>query len=185
MVPSGKDVWVTDSGASRLMTLHREIIHDIYPLEKPKKFWLAGKKIWIKGKETGTVHLKTQFGLLVLTDIRYLPDADQNLISHKPLIRKGCSIHYTLSGIYVCSSKGEIMAFAPERLSENQWTLSNIEAIPVEQDHASVASQSEMTVLTRQRFGHPGRDRFNHAIEVYGIKNIRPILETHTCMPAT
>ncbi|TMC17378.1 MAG: hypothetical protein E6J34_18760, partial [Chloroflexi bacterium] len=100
---NGKDVWVADSGASRAMTRYPEIIDDIHPLERPVRFWLAGKKVWIIGKEAGTVRLKTKFGMLVLLEVLYVPDCDQNLLAHKPLIRKGCSVHYTPSGVYVCS----------------------------------------------------------------------------------
>ena len=180
---NGKDVWVADSGASRAMTRYPEIIDDIHALERPVRFWLAGKKVWIIGKEAGTVRLKTKFGMLVLLEVLYVPDCDQNLLAHKPLIRKGCSVHYTPSGVYVCSPNGETMAFAPERLNENQWTLSDVQAILPKRDHANVASQSQMTSLTHRRFGHPGRDRFNHAIETYKIKNVAAILETYPCTP--
>src|SRR5436309_1669367 len=180
---SGKDIWVADLGTSRAMTPYPDILHDIHPLEKPVRFWLTGKKIWILGKEAGTVHLKTKFGVLVLSEVLHVPDCDQNLLAHKPLIRKGCSVHYTPSGVYVCSPNGETMAFAPERLNENQWTLSDVQAILPKRDHANVASQSQMTSLTHRRFGHPGRDRFNHAIETYKIKNVAAILETYPCTP--
>jgi hypothetical protein len=81
------------------------------------------------------------------------------------------------------SPNGEMMAFAPERLNENQWTLSDVRVIPPNRDQANVASQSQMMSLTHRRLGHPGQDRFNHAIEVYSIKNVRPILETYPCKP--
>jgi transposase InsO family protein len=66
-------------------------------------------------------------------------------------------------------------------LNENQWILSDVQAIPPERDHANIASQSQMTALTHRRFGHPGRDRFNHAIQVYNIKNVAPIHDIYLC----
>jgi hypothetical protein len=74
------------------MTPYLDIIDEIHPLEKPVRFWLAGKKTWIVGKEAGTVRLRTKFGVLVLSEVLYVPDCDQNLLAHKPIIRKGCSI---------------------------------------------------------------------------------------------
>ena len=176
-----KDEWCTDSGATRNITSHLEILHDIRTLDQPVRIFLAEQNIIMTAYKVGTVHLKTKFGMLVLQDVLYIKNAAQNLLGLKPLIRKGASVNFTPHGVYVWSPNGELIAHAPEKINENQWILGDVEAILPDRFHANSAlPKSQLMSLTHRRFGHPGRDRLQQAVNKYQIKNLGTI-RVHSC----
>jgi len=124
-----KDEWCTDSGSTRNVTGHLEILHDVRKLDQPIKIFLAAQKIFMVAYKVGTVRLRTKFGILVLSEVLYIENAAQNLLGLKPLIRKGASVNFTPSGVYIWSPDGKLVAHAPERINENQWVLSDIQTI--------------------------------------------------------
>jgi len=169
---TSRDEWWTDSGATRNITAYLEILHDVRTLDRPVRIDLAAQNAVMLAYQVGTVRLRTNFGILVLHDVLYIKEAAQNLFGLKPLIRKGGSAYFTPSGAYIWAPNGDLMAFAPEKANENQWILADTEAILPDRIHAKVATQSHLMSVTHRRFGHPGRDRLEHAVQAYGIKNV-------------
>ncbi|KAJ9517300.1 hypothetical protein QJQ45_009205 [Haematococcus lacustris] len=89
--------WVIDSGCSRHLTPHRELLHDYQPLHEPHHIIVAnGSRIEAQGQ--GVVCFEGAGGAMQLLDILHVPEADGNLVSVGKATRAGGSVHFTPFG---------------------------------------------------------------------------------------
>ncbi|KAJ9525482.1 hypothetical protein QJQ45_003113 [Haematococcus lacustris] len=73
--------WVIDSGCSRHLTPHRELLHDYQPLHEPHHIIVAnGSRIEAQGQ--GVVCFEGAGGAMQLLDVLHVPEADGSLVSH-------------------------------------------------------------------------------------------------------
>ncbi|RVW21205.1 Retrovirus-related Pol polyprotein from transposon RE1 [Vitis vinifera] len=87
---SSSDSWLIDSGCTNHMTNDQELFKELDKTIISKVKIGNGEFISVKGK--GTVAIESLTGLKYITDVLYVPDIDQNLLSVGQLIEKGFKV---------------------------------------------------------------------------------------------
>jgi len=134
---SSSECWLIDSGCTNHMTFDRTLFKDLQSTEISKVRIGNGDYISTKGK--GTIAIATNSGTKTISDVLYVPDIDQNLLSVGQLIEKGfkvtfkdqCCLIYDAAGhkILQIKMRGKSFSFF---LTEEEYTaystnISNIE----------------------------------------------------------
>jgi hypothetical protein len=92
-----KRAWFLDSGASRHLTGHLELLSSVRKLEEPVFVTTAsGKRVVIK--KQGDVTLRTRCGTIILHDVGYAPGFVTNLISIGRICKDGAGRHVRFTG---------------------------------------------------------------------------------------
>ena len=76
---SSSECWLIDSGCTNHMTYDRTLFKDLQSTEITKVRIGNGDYISAKGK--GTISITTNSGTKSISDVLYVPDIDQNLLS--------------------------------------------------------------------------------------------------------
>ncbi|KAK9132834.1 hypothetical protein Scep_012362 [Stephania cephalantha] len=84
--------WLIDSGCTNHMCRDITLFRDMKPVEIQKVRIENGGYILAKGK--GTVSITTSSGIKLISDVLYIPDIDQNLLSVGQLIEKGYKVSF-------------------------------------------------------------------------------------------
>ena len=84
---SSTDSWLIDSGCTNHMTHDKSLFKELKSTEISKVRIGNGDHLPVKG--IGTVAIKTSTGLKRISDVLYVPEIDQNLLSVGHLIEKG------------------------------------------------------------------------------------------------
>ena len=71
--------WLIDSGCTNHMTHDKELFEELKSTESKKVRIGNGEYIAIKGK--GTIAIASCLGTKLITDVHYVPDIEQNLLS--------------------------------------------------------------------------------------------------------
>ena len=78
--------WLIDSGCSNHMTHNMSMFREWCEITSSKVRVGDGKRIVVKGK--GTIAIPTCHGTKLITDVLYVPNIDQNLLSVGQLVEK-------------------------------------------------------------------------------------------------
>nr|KYP69138.1 Retrovirus-related Pol polyprotein from transposon TNT 1-94 [Cajanus cajan] len=89
---SSTESWLIDSGCTNHMSYDRELFKELDKTALSKVRVGNGAYIAVKGK--GTVAIEGQTGLKLISDVLYVPEINQNLLSVPQLLEKG----------YICST---------------------------------------------------------------------------------
>jgi len=87
---SGSECWLIDSGITNHMTYDKTLFKDLRPTKVSKVRIGNGSYIPAKGK--GTILISTTSGIKTISDVLYVPDIDQNLLSVGQLLEKGFKV---------------------------------------------------------------------------------------------
>lgn len=87
---SSSECWLVDSGCTNHMTYDQEIFRELDTSEVSKVKIGNGELITVKGK--GTVAIESCTGTKLITDVLFVPDIDQNLLSVGQLLEKGFKV---------------------------------------------------------------------------------------------
>ena len=82
--------WLIDSGCSNNMTHNKSLFKEWCEITSSKVRVGDGKHIAVKGK--CTIAIPTSHGTKLITDVLYVPDIDQNLLSVGQLVEKGYKV---------------------------------------------------------------------------------------------
>jgi len=84
--------WLIDSDCTNHKTYEKILFNEL----KPTKIFIIrignGDKVLVEGK--GTVVIKTSLGNKVVSDVLYVPDIDQNMLSIYQLVEKGYKVSF-------------------------------------------------------------------------------------------
>ena len=161
----GKDMtWVLDTGASRHITPEADIIHNARVPEEEIAITFGNGGIG-KAAAVGDALLQTADGKFMLTDVLFVPEATENLLSVRHATQRGVSFSFTANGCEI--KRGEtLLATAPSR-GDIIYRLKTKSLSPVldiamaaglREDSALAARTRETPQLWHQRFGHLGFD---------------------------
>jgi len=89
---SSSKCWLIDSGCTNHMTYDKTLFKDLKPTNVSKVRIGNCGYISVKGK--GTVTISTCSGTKLISDILYVPNIDQNLLSVGHLIKKGFKVSF-------------------------------------------------------------------------------------------
>ncbi|KAL4386225.1 hypothetical protein GQ457_09G026620 [Hibiscus cannabinus] len=84
--------WLIDSGCTNHMTHDKELFKELKSTEFKKVRIGNGEHIVVKGK--GTVAIASCSGTKFITDVFYVPDIDQNLLSVGQLVENGFKVKF-------------------------------------------------------------------------------------------
>ena len=142
---SRRDTWLIDSGCTSHMTKFLSIFSTIDRSIKPKIKLGNGDVVEAKGR--GTINVKTSRGTKTITNVLYIPELDQNLLSVAQMLRNGYEVSFTGNFCYIADSHD--LAIAKIKMEGNSFYL-NLNAI---EGHALSAKVDE-SIVWHKRFGH-------------------------------
>ena len=166
--------WVLDSGASRHMTPHRDILVNERPLTEDitVTFGNGGQS---KPASVGDVMLKTGTYILVLTDVLYVPGASENLLSVRRATKTGGASFTFSDACCMLELGGQVLAVAPCQ-SDGIYYL-RAECVRDDSDIGQAyalfsGTTKETPELWHRRYAHLGYDnlaKLQHKQMVTGI----------------
>ncbi|RVW50135.1 Retrovirus-related Pol polyprotein from transposon RE1 [Vitis vinifera] len=142
---SSSDSWLIDSGCTNHMTNDQELFKELDKTIISKVKIGNGEFISVKGK--GTVAIESLTGLKYITDVLYVPDIDQNLLSVGQLIEKGFKVIFEDKWCMIKDAKGRDVFKVKMRAKSFALNLMEDEQIAF----SSTVSNAE---LWHRRLGH-------------------------------
>ena len=89
-IQNSLDNWLIDSGCTNHMTFDKSLFRTLQSIEVARVRIGNGDCIVAKGK--GTIVITTNSGTETISDVLYIPDIEQNLLSVGQLIEKGMKV---------------------------------------------------------------------------------------------
>ncbi|KAJ9515743.1 hypothetical protein QJQ45_008624 [Haematococcus lacustris] len=130
--------WVIDSGCSRHLTPHRELLHDYQPLHEPQ----------------GVVCFEGAGGAMQLLDVLHVPEADGSLVSVGKATRAGGSVHFTPFGCSI-NMPGAKHSIRGTQVEQDLFLLDS-KPVPVAGGFSLAARTCSDPLVLHHRLGHPG-----------------------------
>ena len=104
----GEDNWLIDSGASKHMTIQRDILSSLTEKDFPQKVSLGDDYQYpIKGIGESTYKLDSGTSMR-MKDVFYVPGLTKNLISISTLDKKGFMVAFIDGEVLMCSKRKTI-----------------------------------------------------------------------------
>ncbi|KZV43091.1 hypothetical protein F511_04483 [Dorcoceras hygrometricum] len=97
--------WLIDSGCTKHMTYDKYLFRELSSTTSSKVRVGNGKYITVKGK--GTVAISTYAGTKLISDVLYVPEVDQNLLSVGQLIEKGFKVVFEDRNCLIKDAEGQ------------------------------------------------------------------------------
>ncbi|XP_019257121.1 PREDICTED: uncharacterized protein LOC109235461 [Nicotiana attenuata] len=126
------DFWLIDSGCINHMTYDRNLFKEFTSIGNKKVRIGNGDYILAKGK--GTVAIPTNSGTKKISDVLYVPDIDQNLLSVGQLMEKGFKVSfedkycfiYDATGLEILRVKMRGKNFSFDPTEDEEWSQKNL-----------------------------------------------------------
>ncbi|GAB4815364.1 hypothetical protein N2152v2_002410 [Parachlorella kessleri] len=147
--------WVLDTGASRHITGNRSIMSNLRPVEEPVTITFGNGGTG-QAAATGEVLLHTADNEFLLTDVLYIPEASENLISVRHATRYGLDFKFCHDRCAI-GRDGRTVAIAP-CAGDAIYYLSGWSQVQQEAAQTALAAKAakETPELWHKRFGHLG-----------------------------
>ena len=104
-VQTSSNHWLIDSGCTNHMTFNKSLFRNLQTTEVAKVRIGNGDCIAAKGK--GTIAITTNSGTKTISDVLYVPDIDQNLLSVGQLIEKCMKVVFENQSCYIFDAVGQ------------------------------------------------------------------------------
>ena len=146
--------WLIDSGASKHMTCHREILQDYQEFPKPQSVKLGDGRV-VDALGLGNVKLRMTFKIsdiktVNMYDVLYVPKLSGNLFSVGAAVRKGNTVKFNKSRCYIRGKDGDLCGMGTQRADGiYQLDVEGSSSVCHGASSASVAAS-----LWHQRLGH-------------------------------
>lgn len=139
------NLWLVDSGCTNHMTKDHQFFSFLDTSIHTKVKLGNGDLVYAKGK--GTVVLHTDQGKKVISDVLYVPQLDQNLLSVAQLIKKGYSVLFQNNFCQILDLNGLLVLSIPmiNNSFSIQWNSTSV--------CVSVSTLNN-TWLWHKRYGH-------------------------------
>ncbi|WVZ15253.1 hypothetical protein V8G54_012819 [Vigna mungo] len=154
---SSTESWLIDSGCTNHMSYDRELFKELDKTALSKVRVGNGAYIAVKGK--GTVAIEGQTGLKLLSDVLYVPEINQNLLSVPQLLEKGYKVLFEDKNCIIKDSAGKEVFKV--RMKGKSFALDFMS-----EEHAAVHKEVSNTILWHKRLGH-----FHHSALIFMKKN--------------
>jgi len=97
--------WLIDSGCTNHMTHNKNLFRELSNANSTKVRVGNGNYIVVKGK--GTIAISTYSGTKLISDVLYVPEIDQNLLSVGQLIERGFKVLFENESCLIKDSDGK------------------------------------------------------------------------------
>ncbi|RVW14603.1 Retrovirus-related Pol polyprotein from transposon RE1 [Vitis vinifera] len=139
------NTWLIDSGCTSHMTKHLSIFTSIDRSVQPKVKLGNGEVVQAKGK--GTIAISTKRGTKIVTNVLYIPDLDQNLLSVAQMLRNGYAVSFKENFCFISDVHGT--KIAKIKMNGNSFYLK----LDLVEGHVFSAKIDE-SVVWHKRYGH-------------------------------
>ena len=154
---STSESWLVDSGCTNHMTYDQDLFREIDRTAISKVRIGNGEYIPVKGK--GTVAIESLTGLKLISDVLFVPDIDQNLLSVGQLVEKGFKVCFEDKNCIIKDAEGrEVFNI---KMKGKSFALNMLE-----DEQIAAAQHENNTMLWHKRLGH-----FHHNVVLYMKKN--------------
>ncbi|KAG7597916.1 Reverse transcriptase RNA-dependent DNA polymerase [Arabidopsis suecica] len=168
-----EDEWVMDTGCSYHMTYRREWFEDLN--EDVGGSVRMGNKTVSKVKGIGSIRVRSEAGLVVLlTNVRYIPDMDRNLLSLGTFEKAGYGFKSENGVLSIMA--GDNVLLTGRRCD----TLYLLQWSPVIAESLSVVRREDDTVLWHRRLGHMSQKNMNLLLK-NGFLDKKKVSTLETC----
>ncbi|RVW46097.1 Retrovirus-related Pol polyprotein from transposon RE1 [Vitis vinifera] len=142
---STSESWLVDSGCTNHMTYDQNLFREIDRTAISKVGIGNGEYIPVKGK--GTVAIESLTGLKLISDVLFVPDIDQNLLSVGQLVEKGFKVCFEDKNCIIKDAEGrEVFNI---KMKGKSFALNMLE-----DEQIAAAQHENNTMLWHKRLGH-------------------------------
>ena len=139
------NTWLIDSGHTNHMTKHLSIFISIDKSIQPNVKLGNNEVVQAKGK--GTIAISTKRGTKIVTNVLYIPDLDQNLLSVAQMLRNGYAVFFKGNFCFITNVHGK--EIAKIKMNGNNFYLK----LDLVEGHVFSAKIDE-SVVWHKRYGH-------------------------------
>jgi hypothetical protein len=144
-VQTTSDHWLIDSGCTNHMTPDRSLFRTLQSIEVAKVRIGNGACIAAKGK--GTIAITTKSGTKTISEVLYVPEIDQNLLSVGQLIEKGMKVVFENYFCYVFDAAGQLILQA--KMKGKSFSF-----LPFEEEYSAFQTKLTDMEVWHKRLGH-------------------------------
>ena len=127
------------------MAHDKELFKELKSIEISKVRIVNGQHIAVKGK--GTIAIASCSGTKLISDVLYVPEIDQNLLSIGQLLEKGFKVHFEDKYCLIKDAFGQEMFKVKVR--GKSFTLN-----PLEEEQVAFPTKESATEIWHKRLGH-------------------------------
>lgn len=137
--------WLIDSGCTNHMTHNKDLFRELSNASSSKVRVGNGKYIAVRGK--GTIAISTYSGTKFISDVLYVPEIDQNLLSVGQLIEKGYIVLFENKTCLIKDVDGKDIFKV--KMRGKSFALN-----PLEEEQIAFPIKENVTELWHKRLGH-------------------------------
>ena len=142
---SNSECWLIDSNCTNHMTYDKSAFKDLKPIDVLKIKIGNGDYIQAKGK--GTISISTSSGAKLISDVLYVLEIDQNLLSVGQLLEKGFKLFFEHKHCLICD-------IADRNVLRVKMRNISFSFDPTNEEYAAYYTQVSPTKLWHKRLGH-------------------------------
>ncbi|KAJ9518514.1 hypothetical protein QJQ45_018588 [Haematococcus lacustris] len=145
--------WLVDSGCSRHLTPHRDILQGYEPLLVPHTI-ICGNGSTMAATGQGSVQFRGAGGELTLLNVLHVPAADGSLVSVGKATRAGGVVHFTPHGCCI-NMPGTGCSITARQVEEDLFLLDS-QPVRAADSFSMAARICDDPLTLHHRLGHPG-----------------------------
>ncbi|KAJ9516469.1 hypothetical protein QJQ45_011179 [Haematococcus lacustris] len=145
--------WLVDSGCSRHLTPHRDILQGYEPLPVPHTI-ICGNGSTMAATGQGSVQFRGAGGELTLLNVLHVPAADGSLVSVGKATRAGGVVHFTPHGCCI-NMPGTGCSITARQVEEDLFLLDS-QPVRAADSFSMAARICDDPLTLHHRLGHPG-----------------------------
>ncbi|KAJ9530530.1 hypothetical protein QJQ45_012533 [Haematococcus lacustris] len=145
--------WLVDSGCSRHLTPHRDILQGYEPLPVPHTI-ICGNGSTMAATGQGSVQFRGAGGELTLLNVLHVPAADGSLVSVGKATRAGGVVHFTPHGCCI-NMPGTGCSITARQVEEDLFLLDS-QPVRAADTFSMAARMCDDPLTLHHRLGHPG-----------------------------
>ncbi|KAJ9530092.1 hypothetical protein QJQ45_023371 [Haematococcus lacustris] len=145
--------WLVDSGCSRHLTPHRDILQGYEPLPVPHTI-ICGNGSTMAATGQGSVQFRGAGGELTLLNVLHVPAADGSLVSVGKATRAGGVVHFTPHGCCI-NMPGTGCSITTRQVEEDLFLLDS-QLVRAADSFSMAARVCDDPLTLHHRLGHPG-----------------------------
>ena len=154
---SSLETWLIDSGCTNHMTYDQGFFKELEKIVTSKVRIGNGAYLVVKGK--GTVAIEGHTGLKLISNVLYVPEINQNLLSVGQLLEKGYNVLFEDNHCMIVDAQGREVFIVQMKGKGFALDL-------MQEEQAAIHKEESNTMLWHRRLGH-----FHHTTLLFMKKN--------------
>ena len=156
-ISSSLETWLIGSGCTNHMSYYQGLFKELEKTVTSKVRIGNGAYLVVKGK--GTVAIEGHTGLKLISNVLYVPEINQNLLSVGQLLEKGYKMLFEDNHYMIVDAQGREESIVQMKDKSFAWDL-------MQEEQAAIHKEESNTMLWHKRLGH-----FHHITLLFMKKN--------------